>query len=129
MQKTLENAAKNLRAMKNADNFHLMKTAKNRGNARIWLEGKKLASYGFSRGDMLKKSFSESGYTLIFTKTSNPLSGQKYHRIAGTEKRPILDCNGKWVTEFFQGAEFYAVEITVDRITIQPVPKTALDLF
>lgn len=129
MQNTLENAAKQLRAMKNADNFHIMKTAKNRGNSRIWLEGKKLASYGFSRGDMLKKSFSESGYTLIFTKTSNPLSGERYHRIAGTEKRPILDCCGKWVTEFFQGAEFYAVEITVDRITIQPVPKAALDLF
>lgn len=129
MKNVLKNAESNLRAMKNADNFHLMKTAKNRGQDRIWLEGRKLAEFGFSRGDMLKKSFSESGYTLVFTKTTNPLSGEKYHRIAGTEKRPILDCNGKWVTEFFQGAEFYAVEITVDRITIQPVPKTALDLF
>lgn len=124
-----KNAENNLRAMKNADNFHIMKTAKNRGQDRVWLEGKKLANYGFSRGDMLKKSFSESGYTLVFTKTENPLSGQKYHRIAGTEKRPILDCNGKWVTEFFQGAEFYAVEITYGKITIQPVPKNAIDLF
>ena len=129
MKNTLENAAKNLRVMKNADNIHLMKTAKNRGQDRIWLEGRKLAEYGFSRGDMMRKLFSESGYTLIFTKTENPLAGEKHHRIAGTEKRPILDCNGKWVTEFFQGAEFYVAEITFGRITVQPVPKTALDLF
>ena len=129
MPNVLKNAENSLRAMKNADNFHLMKTAKNRGQNRIWLEGRKLADYGFSRGDMLKKSFSESGYTLVFTKTENPLSGEKHHRIAGSEKRPILDCNGKWVTEFFQGAEFYVAEITHGKITIQPVPKTALDLF
>ena len=82
-----------------------MKTAKNRGNSRIWLEGKKLSDNGFQRGDMLKKTFTDDA--IVFTRVSNPIAGEKYHRIAGTENRPILDCCGRWVTEFMSGAPRY----------------------
>ena len=99
---------------------YIMKTAKNRGNSRIWLEGKKLADAGFQRGDMLQKTF--EGDSLVFTRVSNPIAGERYHRIAGTGKRPILDCCGRWVTEFMNEAEFYCASIdsSYGTITITP---------
>lgn len=88
---------------------YVMKTCHNKGNSRIWLEGSKLADNGFQRGDMLQKTF--EGNSLIFTRVSNPIAGEKYHRIAGTENRPILDCCGRWVTEFIGGAPKYFADI------------------
>lgn len=93
-----------------------MRTAKNRGNDRIWLEGKKLADAGFERGDMLEKTVTDEA--IVFQRVSNPIAGNKYHRIAGTQKRPILDCCGLWVTEFMNGAEFYCASIDASYATI-----------
>lgn len=99
---------------------YVMKTAKNRGNSRIWLEQKKLSENGFRRGDMLKKTF--EGDSLVFTRVSNPISGERYHRIAGTADRPILDCCGRWVTEFMNGAPHYIAAIESGRGTITITP-------
>ena len=103
-----------------AENVFIMKTAKNRGCDRIWLEGKKLANAGFQRGDMLEKTIDDR--SLVLRRVSNPIAGNKYHRIAGTLNRPILDCCGKWVTQLFKGAESYsaAIDSRNGTITISP---------
>lgn len=104
---------------------HTMKTAFNRGNSRIWLEGKKLADAGFQRGDMLEKSISECGRILTLRRVSIPIAGNRYHRIAGNDNRPILDCCGRWVTELLGNSEHYSAAIDSARgtITIQATVK------
>ena len=97
-------------------NVFELKSGINKGNRRIWVEGRRLAEAGFAKGDRLSKSI--EGRRLTLTKTSDPSEAK--HRIAGTPDRPILDLCGKWVTKFIDGSDCFRVTLENETITIQP---------
>ena len=88
----------------------------NKSNRRIWIEGSRLLSAGFSQGDRLSKRITSN--RLILQKTTD--QSEAKHRIAGKPDRPILDLCGKWVTVFMDGKPSFSVTIKGDTITISP---------
>jgi len=82
------------------------KTGLNRGNARVWLEGAVLLQHGVLRGMPFKRDMRENSFVLIFDDDErDDLVGD--HHVAGTEKRPIIDLNGNWLTACFDSAAHY----------------------
>ena len=62
------------------------KLARNRGNARIWLERKCLLSNGIANGMRFNLSGDTDSVTLVFCE-----DGER--KVAGTAERPIIDIN------------------------------------
>lgn len=88
------------------------KIGSNRGERRIWIEGKTLSEYGWVKGTPYVKKVYEDG-TIALGK-----SFQGKFKIAGGEDRPVIDLNGKYVTATFKGFEKVSVRITESSITI-----------
>jgi|TARA_R100000084_G_scaffold105003_1_gene62088 hypothetical protein len=82
------------------------KVCYNRGNARIWIEGKRLIDNGIYNGLKFVKSVNEYGIILKFLPAEYE---GKSHKVAGSVERPIIDLNGKYLTKFFGDAENYKV--------------------
>lgn len=82
------------------------KVCYNRGNARIWIEGKRLIDNGIYNGLKFVKSVNEYGIVLKFLPSDYE---GKSHKVAGSVERPIIDLNGKYLTKFFGNAENYKV--------------------
>tara|TARA_R100001129_G_scaffold57437_3_gene39578 strand:+ start:33 stop:449 length:417 start_codon:yes stop_codon:yes gene_type:complete len=78
----------------------------NRGNARIWIEGKRLIDNGIYNGLKFVKSVNEYGIVLKFLPSDYE---GKSHKVAGSVERPIIDLNGKYLTKFFGDTENYKV--------------------
>lgn len=78
----------------------------NRGNARIWIEGKRLTDNGITNGLKFVKSVNDYGIVLKFLPSDYE---GKSHKVAGSVERPIIDLNGKYLTKFFGNAENYKV--------------------
>ena len=103
----------------------ILKSGTNKGNRRIWIEGKALTSTGFVRGVLLikpmknKKVVLTKDGELILTKTTD--QKLKNHTIAGTTTRPILDLCGGWVTAFMAGKARVLITISSTTITIKPI--------
>ena len=104
------------------------KTAYNRGNARVWIEGDILKANGFHHGRRFKRIMID--YTAIVTGKSAmrrlcpcnlPTCGhdKRKGKIAGTVARPIVDLNGKFMSEFMDGATHYLATFKNDTITIE----------
>ncbi len=102
------------------------KVGRNRGNARVWLEGKNLLSRGITcktpfsceiRDDKIILRFGVREVTRYGKRT-----GVTHRRVAGTPQRPIIDMNGGWLTEFFGGATEFIVlyESAPHQVTIKP---------
>ena len=92
-----------------------LKSGTNKGNRRIWIEGNRLSSAGFTRGTILYRTMADGKLYL----STRPTDGRK-HRIAGTSDRPILDLCGKWVTEFIGPASHFEVAIDGGTLSIRP---------
>ena len=90
------------------------KIGSNRGNKRIWIEGKSLTEYGWVKGTLYVKDIYEDG-TIYLQKNDY---AKKTLKIAGGEDRPVIDLNGKYVTAAFKGCEKVRVRITEASITI-----------
>ena len=58
----------------------------NKGVTRIWLEGKLLSQFGWSKGEAFTPQFNEGKIT--YNKTEG---GSR--KVAGTPERPIIDTN------------------------------------
>lgn len=86
----------------------LFKIATNKNQSRIWIEGAILTSNGFKKGDEFNKVIysKENIIVLSFGKTNKKLKFN--HKIAGTDQRPIIDMNGKYLTDFFRGYSKYS---------------------
>lgn len=78
----------------------IYKSGTNKGNRRVWIEGKVLLDMGWTRGTRLHRrvvaDIVRCGRdSLVLAR----LDGQ--HRVAGTDKRPIIDLNGKYLNDLF----------------------------
>lgn len=87
----------------------IFKIAHNRGNARIWIEGKILLENGFHRNMGFSRVFSNDDENILILGFAWPHI-KKQHSIAGTNERPIIDMNGKYLTNFFDGFTHYKAE-------------------
>ena len=98
------------------------KSGSNRGNRRLWLEGKALQQNGFTAGTMLQ--IVKKPNCVLLT-VSNDESVRRI-KIAGTETRPILDLNGKWVSEMMGNhTHFRATILPNQSIDIHPITPKA----
>ena len=99
------------------------KVGKNRGHNRVWIEGTMLLSFGFTRGLSFSRTMQVG---VLDNPTGNKYSkmiliqdgflgfkaGVRYspegkHTVAGTEARPIIDLNGKYLDELLYGFTHY----------------------
>lgn len=93
------------------------KIGQNRGKARLWIEGTALASQHWNRGSRFDIAFHTGSITI----TRNPSGARK---IAGTDRRPIIDTNTAKLTTSL-GIDIGSavkIEITRDAITITKAP-------
>ena len=88
------------------------KIATNKNQSRIWIEGAILTSNGFKKGDEFNKVINSKDNMIIlsFGKTDEKLKFN--HKIAGTDQRPIIDMNGKYLTDFFKDYSRYSAMFT-----------------
>ena len=90
---------------------HTYKTCRNKGHARIWIEGDRLTAAGWKNGDRFNKTITPDG--ILLTRADDGA-----HKIAGTADRPIIDLCGKYLTEFFGSATSYTATFSKSRIGI-----------
>ena len=79
----------------------------NRGNRRLWLEGKALSDNGFFAG-MRLSIVKKTDCVLLTLSTDESI---KRVRIAGTAARPIVDLNGHWVSEIMGNDTHFRADI------------------
>ena len=101
-----------------------LKSGTNKGQRRIWIEGKRLSALGLTRGTLLRRAMftdhsTGSGLHSVFLTTVSHevfagLGGRERCRVAGTVDRPILDLSGKWVSDFMGSAERFVVVTLTD---------------
>jgi len=96
------------------------KIGSNRGNSRIWVEGKSLTEYGWVKGTQYIKQVYVERVGAPFPEACIILgkSFQGKFKVAGGKDRPVIDLNGKYVTASFKGCEKVTVVITEASITI-----------
>ena len=109
---------------------------KNRGKSRIWIEGKALAKFGWTKGtSYVQGNFEQGrvanasadqnfiGYSplirILKGKKANDASFVTEKRIAGTETRPIIDLCGNYVAKLFKGYKTVKILITTNSIEIK----------
>ena len=109
-----------------------LKSGTNKGNRRIWIEGRRLLDAGLTRGTKLyrfERMHGVEGIQLSTMQYNTPKPKGK-HTVAGTSDRPIIDLCGKWVSEFV--GDHTHVEISIHHVTgpyeaiqinIRPVTK------
>ena len=98
------------------------KSGLNRGNRRLWLEGKALQANGFTVGTMLQ-IVKKPNCVLL---TVSNCEDVKRIKIAGTDTRPILDLNGKWVSEMMGNHTHFRADILAGQsIDIYPITPKA----
>ena len=76
----------------------------NRQKARIWIEGKRLAAAGFTRGTPYAVISNEKARTLTLIAHHS----ESKRKVAGKDERPIIDLTGGTCAPFIEGD---AVEI------------------
>lgn len=86
----------------------IRKIGKNRGVSRLWIEGKSLASSGWSRGQRFDVVWSADSLAYVAN-----TDGKR--KVAGTADRPIIDTNTDKLGVF---APRVVVNITAECITI-----------
>lgn len=99
------------------------KLAHNKGNARVWIEGDILNANGFHHGRRFKRVMMAtigSNAPILSLQFADVKDSDKHKgKIAGTVARPIVDLNGKFLTEFMDGATQYLATFKNDTITIE----------
>ena len=92
---------------------------KSNGEARVWLQGKRLKDHGFVKDAPITVRVSEEGsepHIVIARITA--LQG-KLRKVSGRDDgTPIIDMSGKWVTEFFKGYTHFTARYSDSLITV-----------
>lgn len=83
----------------------IYKSGTNKGNRRIWIEGSVLLQFGFVRGLRFNRLMQSDRIVLIPHKEGK-------HRVAGTDKRPIIDLNGKYLNDLFGSRTHFAAKFS-----------------
>jgi len=81
------------------------KVAHNRGNCRIWIEGKKLLEANINNGDRFDCIINDTEVLLSF----HP-NGER--KVAGKPERPIIDINTARLNPLFDSVSHYMVSPT-----------------
>jgi hypothetical protein len=99
-----------------------LSTARGNERSRVWLEGKRLADYGFSHGTGYQARWSSIGLVL---EAGREDEGVRIRYVAGTASRPIIDITGAEVREQLGSVGPYvSVTYALGRITIRPTTET-----
>jgi|TARA_R110000851_G_scaffold211779_1_gene364456 hypothetical protein len=96
------------------------KVGSNRGHKRVWIEGPMLLNIGFKKGIVFSRVMHEELKYVTMELTADPFGK---HKIAGTEARPIIDLNGKYLDELFYGYTHYEATFNVLSGTFKPYIK------
>ena len=91
------------------------KVCVNKGEKRFYVEGSILSDNGITVGARFDQHFTDDGALALVFKADG-----KY-KMSGKGDRPVLDRNGKWVTNFVGNAKFYHLEVCADLIIITPL--------
>ena len=93
----------------------IRKTARNRGNSRIWIEGKKLTVNGLGHGRRFDCEVRSDRVILTFCQ-----DGER--KVAGNPERPIIDINTGRLNNVLNQSHYLA-SIDGDTMTITPCTK------
>ena len=121
----------------------ISKLGNHRNGKRIWLEGTRLISSGFTRGTRYAAFYGtryadpvvadDTPKVLVLTKTPETIEhGQKFEsecgrprKVSGKGDHPIIDITGKKLGEYFNGCESVQVIYNSSLITIVGIPTPA----
>ena len=106
----------------------IYKSGTNRGNRRVWIEGAALLDHQWTRGTLFSKTLphpnlNDRAIVLVAYRTKRPADAepvQRWHKVAGTDKRPIIDLNGAYLNDLFEGCTHFKATISRDWIAIRP---------
>ena len=90
-----------------------LRTAHNRGNARVWLDRASCRTMSLQHGDAYSVAYSTDAITLHIP----PRPGVKPRRVAGTPDRPVVDLCSRKVSAILT-SEHYTATRTPTRVTI-----------
>jgi hypothetical protein len=91
----------------------ILKSGTNKGNRRVWIEGRWLLDHGFACGQKFYLIFSESDsqqYLYLSFVDSDYTESKRLHKIAGTALRPIIDLNGKYLNDLFGNNTHFGIQ-------------------
>lgn len=89
------------------------KPTKNRGNARIWLEGAKLRNANIDAGTRFNIEYLDSEIRIVWASDGD-------RKVSGNDARPIIDINSAQLNQLLFDAELYLVTIREHSISVQP---------
>lgn len=97
----------------------IYKSGTNRGNRRVWIEGSALQALQWERGTRFdierQQQFGLVSDCLVLVRT---VRGKR--RVAGTDTRPIIDINAKFLNDLFGDCTHFRAIGGSDWIVIQP---------
>jgi DNA (cytosine-5)-methyltransferase 1 len=89
----------------------------NRGNPRLWLEGKCLIEFGFNHSDRFYVTNLETVKPcLMITKA---FDGNR--KVAGNTLRPIIDINGAKILDRFESGDIVSLTLIGESILINSI--------
>jgi hypothetical protein len=83
------------------------RVCRNKGQARVWLEGKELSDHGIKRGMKFFRTTNVYEGVLVVTFDKKTCSFKTNGTVSGKGDKPIIDMTGKWLTEFFGKATHF----------------------
>ena len=86
----------------------VFKVGNNRGKKRVWMEGNFLKNAGIVRGMKFSKRILTEGIQPMMVLE---FDDQGPHTVAGTEQRPIIDMNGKYLADVLNDCANYSASI------------------
>ena len=90
-----------------------------RGKRRIWIEGKTLSKFGWTKGKHYVQGNFENPFVILLVKGTAKGNKLTEKRVAGTETRPIIDLCGNYVAKLFEGYKTVKILITTNSIEIK----------
>tara|TARA_R100000808_G_C2151951_1_gene161186 strand:- start:3566 stop:3868 length:303 start_codon:yes stop_codon:yes gene_type:complete len=87
----------------------------NRGAARLWIQGSILTDNGWTKGKQWVMTAKDGVVTLKAAKGDEP----KLRKVAGNEKRPVIDTKDPRIGEAFPVGTRVVVDVTKNAITIR----------
>ena len=99
---------------------HTYTSGTNRGQRRVWLEGKRLIDLGIKPGQKFERSMSPDGTTMVLYWLYDGIesctkANSKLHKVCGTQSRPIIDLNGAYITEMMGDCEKFTCTFIDER--------------
>ena len=105
----------------------VLRVARNRGNARVWIERGNLLRAGIQNG--ARFVFRVEGSAIVLDFDPGSFGEDRPRKVAGTPARPIVDICNRAVSAFMGDATHYRASFAPGRVTItrEPCPECAGD--